>query len=190
MVETPVATTRHVAPPDETLLPMKTRSGWSVRDPSPLPASAVLLTGTLSPVRVPWLTVRSLETTTRRSAGIMSPAATCTTSPTTSSPSGISLTPVSARSTLQVTLIMSSSSWTAASLWPSWKNRRSPEMRTMVTMMMTVAGFLSPGAARMTSVTREMMASTMRMPVNGSANDLTRRFGTEARLAWWTTLEP
>ena len=53
----------------------------------------------------------------------------------------------------------------------------------MVTMMMTVAGFLSPGAARMTSVTREMMASTMRMPVNGSANDLTRRFGTEARLA-------
>ena len=53
MVEVPVATTRHVAPPEETLLPMKTRFCVSVRLPSPELGSAVLLTGTLSPVSAP-----------------------------------------------------------------------------------------------------------------------------------------
>lgn len=190
MVDAPVATTRHVAPPEETLLPMKTRFGVSVRLPSLVLGSAVLLTGTLSPVSAPWLTVRSFDETTRRSAGIMSPAATCTTSPTTSSERGTSLTPVSARSTLQVTLIMSRSPCTAALLWPSWKKRRSPEMSTIVRMMMAVAGFLSPGDARMTSVTSEMTASTMRIPVNGSVNDFASRLGTDACLTWWTAFEP
>ena len=51
-------------------------------------AAAHFSTGSLSPVSEDWLTNRSLVSTTRTSAGIMSPAASRITSPATRSPMG------------------------------------------------------------------------------------------------------
>lgn len=76
IVEAPVAMTIPVPPPETTSDPMKARSRWSTSVPVPSVSSAVLYTGTLSPVSEPWLTMRSFEAMILRSAGIMSPAAT------------------------------------------------------------------------------------------------------------------
>ncbi len=54
-------------------------------------AGADFSTGNDSPVRMAWLMKRSFAETRRKSAGTMSPAARCTMSPATSSPTGTSM---------------------------------------------------------------------------------------------------
>ena len=86
----PVATTRAVAVPETTLVPMKSRLGCAMTSASPGRASANFSTGSDSPVSAACATKRSRAASTRQSAGTMSPAARWTRSPGTSSRSGMS----------------------------------------------------------------------------------------------------
>ena len=73
-VSWPVATTSAMAVPETTFVPMNSRLFCSSAPPSSLLASANFSTGSDSPVIAAWATNRSLATSTRQSAGIMSPA--------------------------------------------------------------------------------------------------------------------
>ena len=84
-------TTTAVAVPLSTLVPMKQMFFSSVGELTGLVSGSWnFSTGSDSPVRVPWLTKRSLEVSTRTSPGIMSPAERLMMSPGTRSRSGIS----------------------------------------------------------------------------------------------------
>ena len=99
-------TTTAVAVPLSTLVPMKQMFLSSVGELSSfVSGSWNFSTGSDSPVRLPWLTKRSFEDSSRTSPGIMSPAASLTMSPGTKSRSGISLAAPS-RTTVAVTWIM------------------------------------------------------------------------------------
>ena len=79
-----MATTTAVAVPLSTLVPMKHRlDSSSTLFESAAGSLSNFSTGMASPVSADWFTNRSLAESTRKSAGIMSPADTCTTSPGT-----------------------------------------------------------------------------------------------------------
>ena len=117
---------------------------------APFSLASNFSTGSDSPVRLDWITNRSLQETRRRSAGIMSPAARRTTSPGTRWPSGISRAWPS-RTTVAVTLIMALSLAAALSARASWTNRSATPSTTMLNI--TVAARTSP-------VINEIVAST------------------------------
>ena len=96
-------------------------------------------TGNDSPVRLPWLTKRSLEESTRTSPGIMSPADSLMMSPGTRSRSGISFASPS-RMTVAVTWIMALSFAAAASARASCTKRS-------VTLSTTMAAITVPARA-------------------------------------------
>ena len=89
-VARPVASTTPVALPLTTLLPMKHTLGSASAAASAGVACANFSTGSDSPVSAASLTNRSLASSRRRSAGIMSPADSLTTSPGTTRASAIS----------------------------------------------------------------------------------------------------
>ena len=166
MVSAPTATTTAVAKPLTTLLPRNARSAASVGVPAACTGPPVFSTGSLSPVRADWLTNRSRAVRMRTSAGIMSPALKCTTSPTTTSSSGISAR-TQARSTQAVVCSMLPSRAATLPLRVSCTKRSSPETSTIVVMMSTVAKLSSPGAAKMISVNTEITASASSTAVKG-----------------------
>ena len=98
-------------------------------------------TGSDSPVRLPWLTKRSFEDSSRTSPGIMSPAASLMMSPGTKSRSGISRAAPS-RTTVAVTWIMALSFSAAASARASCQ-KRSPTLSATITAI-TVPARASP----------------------------------------------
>ena len=89
---------------------------------------------------------KSFASKMRTSAGIISPAAKCTMSPTTKSSIGISIFSCSLRVTVQVVVIIASSFSAALPLLDSCTKRSVPEMITIVEMMTTVKGSKSSGA--------------------------------------------
>ena len=112
-----------MAVPLSTLVPMKQVLFSSVGELASLVwASWNFSTGNDSPVRLPWLTKRSLEESTRTSPGIMSPAESLIMSPGTKSLSGISFA-VPSRRTVAVTWIMALSFAAAASARASCTKR-------------------------------------------------------------------
>ena len=125
-------------------------------------ASGRFSIGSDSPVSDDWLTKRSLVSMTRTSAGIMSPAASVTMSPGTSSSIGSSSTSRPARFTEQVffTIFLSASLDRLAR--QSWQKR-------MMTLRIVVHSF-SSGAAIQTSRTYETTISRVRIPMNGLMN--------------------
>ena len=138
MVSPPTASTTAVAEPLMTLLPRKARFGASVRAPPAAAGPPLFSTGSLSPVRADWLTDRSFAARMRTSAGIMSPAQRCTTSPATMSSSGTS-SRRQARSTQAVVCSMLPSRAATLPLRVSCTKRSAPEMSTIAVMMSTVA---------------------------------------------------
>lgn len=79
---------------------------------------------------------------------MMSPAASSMRSPGTTSDSGISAAPVSARTQRQVMVTRPLSASAAAAPRVSCQNEMPPEMSTMTPMMMAVEGSALPGEAR------------------------------------------
>ena len=196
-VSSPVATTTAVALPEMTFVPMKARSLQSVRFSKSSTGSGVFSMGSLSPVRDDWATKRSFASSTRTSAGIMSPADSLTMSPTTTSSSSISRSPPGWRTTVQVVVIMASSFSAALPLRVSCTKRSVPERITMTEMMITVVGSTSSGvpsnresAGNSTSVQTDTRTNTVRMAVNGLTNASTRRRPNDLRFSWVTLFEP
>src|SRR5665213_47065 len=115
----PVVTTTAVAAPLSTLVPRKQRfvcsMDWTLVRES---LASVFSTGNDSPVSVAWMMNKSFEVSSRTSPGIMSPAESFTTSPGTSSLSGISFGWPS-RNTVAVTLIIALSLAAALSAFVS-----------------------------------------------------------------------
>ncbi len=117
-------------------------------------ASGNFSTGSDSPVRLPWLTKRSFEASTRTSPGIMSPADSLIMSPGTRSRSGISLAAPSRR-TVAVTWIMALSFAAAASARASCTKRR-------VTLSTTMPAITVPArASPVANETADKIASRM-----------------------------
>ncbi len=126
----------------------------------------------------------------RISAGTMSPAASLTTSPTTTSSMSISRSPTPSRSTQVVVVIILSRFSAALPLRASCTKRSAPEMITIVAMMITVVGSASPGSAAMMSVNPDTRASTNRMAVNGLTNAWITRLGSEVFFPLVTMFAP
>ena len=127
-----MVTTTAVAVPLSTLVPMKQMFLSSVGElSSSVSGSWNFSTGSDSPVRLPWLTKRSFEDSSRTSPGIISPAASLMMSPGTKSRRGISLAAPS-RTTVAVTWIMAFSFSAAASARASCQ-KRSPTLSATIT---------------------------------------------------------
>lgn len=133
-------------------------------------ASGRFSIGSDSPVSDDWLTKRSLVSMTRTSAGIMSPAASVTMSPGTSSSIGSSSISRPARFTEQVffTIFLSASLDRLAR--QSWQKRMMTLSRIIVAMIRIVVHSFSSGAAVQTSRTYETTISRVRIPMNGLMN--------------------
>ncbi len=143
-VLTPVTTTTAVAVPLCTLVPRKQVFFSSVGELEACGSGSWnFSTGIDSPVRVPWLTNRSLVVSSRTSPGIMSPAESLTTSPGTRSRSGTSRA-LPSRSTVAVTWIMAFSLAAAASARASCTKRSVTLSSTM--QAITVPARMSPVA--------------------------------------------
>ena len=119
-------------------------------------ASGRFSIGSDSPVSDDWLTKRSLVSMTRTSAGIMSPAASVTMSPGTSSSIGSSSTSRPARFTEQVffTIFLSASLDRLAR--QSWQKRMMTLSRIIVAMIRIVVHSFSSGAAVGSTVLAEV----------------------------------
>ena len=169
MVSSPTTKTKAVARPEITLVPMKARLSLSSKLsrfwPSALDRQA-FSTASLSPVKPDCWTKKSRESSKTTSAGIISPALSLTTSPTTISSIGISCS-LPSRSTVAVLTIMRDKLLAALSLRSSWIKRMPPDMRTRVTIMIEVVGSSSPGLASQTLVIKETRAMTRRITVKG-----------------------
>ena len=169
MVSSPTTSTRAVALPEITLVPIKASDSVSKRlsrfCPSDL-ARQTFSTASLSPVRPDCWTKKSRESSSSTSAGIMSPALSLMMSPTTSSSIGSSCSAPS-RITVAVLTISRDRLLAARSLRNSWTKRMPPEISTRTTMMMEVVGSSSPGLASQTLVTKDTRAITNRMTVKG-----------------------
>ena len=133
-VRSPVSTTTAVAEPLTTLVPRKqsvSSSRGLVRVHWACGNCACFPTGSDSPLRAAWLTNRSLDCSSRTSAGIMSPAAKRTRSPGTNRSMGISWGPAAAPSSCRP---RSAARPGVMSWWASWRstvavvwtNRRNP----------------------------------------------------------------
>ena len=107
-------------------------------------------TGKLSPVSEPWITKRSLAWTTRTSPGIMSPAASWTTSPGTRCETAISWA-APPRSTVALTEIIALSFAAALLALASWISRR-PTLSAIMSSIIV--------AARGSPVANDTAAST------------------------------
>ena len=90
-VLSPTDTTIAAALPDMTLLPIKAIFVYSVILSFFSHTAASFSIGSLSPLRLDWLTNKSFASIILTSAGIISPAERYTISPTTTSSSGISI---------------------------------------------------------------------------------------------------
>ena len=196
-VRSPLQMTTACALPEITLLPMNAMFWQSVIDSLRAQTSGVFSTGALSPVKLAWLTNRSLASRMRTSAGIISPADRRTTSPTTRSSMGISDSAPPSRITVQVVVIMDSSFSAALPLLDSCTKRSVPEITTMVRMMVTVMGSKSSGVlpsrekyGNAMSVMAETVARKKRMAVKGLTNASTRRLANDFRLCRVTAFEP
>ena len=145
-VSLPTAITRARAEPLTTVLPMNARLLHSSGLPPVCGCAAVHFSiGSLSPVSDDWLTKRSLVSTMRTSAGIMSPAASRITSPTTSSEMGRSrLSP--SRKTAMVVLTIACKRSAALPERTSCTNRSVPLMKTMMPTMRTAVRSRSSGS--------------------------------------------
>src|ERR1035438_9452344 len=123
-VSLPVVTTTAVAEPLSTLVP---RNAMLVSSRVAVLAGSLPLcnfsTGKLSPVSDPWMMNRSFAATIRTSPGIMSPAASLTTSPGTSPETAISWG-VPSRKAVAVTEIIALSLAAALSAFASWMSLR------------------------------------------------------------------
>lgn len=151
---------------------------------------AVLLTDALSPVSAPWLTVRSFDETTRRSAerGSCRRRRRAHVSHDEAGEGDLAHAGLRALDALQVALIMSKLHSGVLALLEEAEKSGDEHHREDDDGGRGIS--CRRGDARMTSVTKEMTASTMRMPVNGSVNDFASRLGTDACLTWWTAFEP
>ena len=153
-VPAPVAVTIMVPLPWVTGVFMNAMSVWSP-GPSPEPArgSVSLPAGTLSPVSADSSICSALAATMRPSAGTWSPAASSTTSPTTSWSAGISaLSP--SRRTRAVATSIDLSAFMALSALPSWR-RPMTAFSTVSTRRRTAV----PNSA----MSRDTTAATTRM---------------------------
>ena len=169
MVSSPTTSTRAVALPEITLVPIKASDSVSKRLSKFCPSALFkqsFSTASLSPVRPDCCTKKSRESSSKTSAGIMSPALSLMMSPTTSSSIGSSCSAPS-RITVAVLTINRDRLLAARSLRNSWIKRMPPEISTRTTMMMEVVGSSSPGLASQTFVTRDTRAITSKMTVNG-----------------------
>ena len=108
-VPSPTLKATAVALPDTTLLPMSAMFSHAVAESDTAADLGTFSTGSLSPVRLAWLTNRSFVSMMRTSAGIMSPADRWMMSPTTTSSMGTSCFGASSLVTVTVVVIMSSS---------------------------------------------------------------------------------
>ena len=161
VVRGPVASTTALAAPLSTLVPRKQRQRRSNGDAFGVASGrADFSTGMDSPVSAAWLTNRSFAERSRTSAGIMSPAASFTTSPRTTSRSGISRSSPS-RTTVAVTRIIERSVSAAALACVSWM-KRSSTPRKIITPM-TVADRLSPERRETVASTTSSTTSGLRM---------------------------
>ena len=134
----PVWTTSAVAVPETTLVPMKTRLAWARGSGSCSgPANcANFSTGSDSPVKAAWEMNRSRAVSRRQSAGIMSPADSSSTSPSTSFLIGTSRRPC--RITVAV-LLTSAFSDSAARLDRCSCTKRSAVLSATMVLITTVA---------------------------------------------------
>ena len=174
-------TTTAVAVPLSTLVPMKHVFLSSVGELTAfVSASWNFSTGSDSPVRLPWLTKRSLEESTRTSPGIMSPADSLMMSPGTRSRSGISLASPS-RTTVAVTWIMALSFAAAASARASCKKRSATLSTTMAAI--TVPARASPVAKETADRVASRITSGLRMIFR-------RRMGQPCRRSCATSFGP
>ena len=123
---------------------------------------------------------KSLQEMRRISAGIMSPAARCTTSPGTNCARGISLVWPS-RTTVAFTLIMALSLAAAVSARASWTNRNTTPRTTMTAI--TVAARISPVTADMTAKIDSRITKGF---IKARPNSRQRL----CRLSWATTFGP
>ena len=114
-------------------------------------------TGNVSPVSELWITNRSFATSMRTSAGIMSPAASVTTSPGTSWDTAISWGCPS-RVTVAVTEIMAFSLAAALSALASWTSF-SPRLKAIISDIMV--------PARKSPVANETLAKTVSRITSG-----------------------
>ena len=172
----PVAITIPTPEPLTTLEPMKLILPNSTTLPLFAPLqSGVFSIGSDSPVSDAWLTNKSLASTIRTSAGIISPAAILTTSPGTSSVMLIShVSSLSCLITLHVFVTIFSKASLDTFAFHSCQ-KRSIELDTTITDMIIMAvQSCSPGAAIATSSTNETMTSMVRTPINGFMNALTK----------------
>ncbi len=180
-VRGPVSTTTAVAVPLSTDVPRKHRFFSSSAVPSPRsPAVANFSTESDSPVRLACVTKRSRQVRIRTSAGIMSPAQRCTTSPGTSRASGSS-TGRPARRTVAVTRIIARSFSAAASARASCAKRRLTPSTIMTVMT---------AAARTSPVARETMARTASSRTRGFRHARSNRRRRVWRSSLATTFGP
>jgi hypothetical protein len=136
--------------------------------------------GSDSPVRLACMTNRSLEEITRRSAGIMSPAESFTTSPGTRSLRGTSVYCPS-RTTVAVTVIIAFSRAAAESARDSWMNlRRTPRM--------TIRHITVPALG--SSVANEIAARAVRRTTRGLRREIINRQSHPCRISWATSFNP
>ncbi len=189
-VSFPTAATTPTALPLTTVLPIRTALGFSVMDCGTISSLKFFSTGSLSPVKADWLRNKSFADTMRRSAGTISPALRCTRSPTATSSSGISRQSESARSTQAVVRIISESFAAAFPLRVSCTKRRMPEIMTIVTIIITVVGFFSPGAGSKMSVKVDTTAKAAKIAVNGLTNAPQIRLASVFLLPCVITLQP
>ncbi len=155
-----MARTTAVAEPLSTLVPRKQRFFISTAGRSGSGSGeSNFSTGNDSPVNAPWMTNRSLAETSRTSPGIMSPAASLTTSPGTTWLTGTSVGRPSRR-TVAVTLIIALSFAAAASARASCTKRRT-RPRTTINII-TVPARASP-------VAKEIVARMVSRITNGLA---------------------
>ena len=136
-VPSPVAATMPTPLPLTTFVPMNARQLQFVSEPASH-GSAFFSSGALSPVSADCATNKSFAATMRKSAGIISPAERCTSSPTASSDTGISFLPSPLRETQVVVVIIAESFSAAAPLRDSCTKRRMPDTATMTAITMTV----------------------------------------------------
>ena len=161
---------------------------------SPATTRSVFSTGSDSPVSAAWLINRSLASTIRASAGIMSPAIRRNMSPGTTSAMASSRSserPFAPRRTTQQVLetIFLRESAASAPL-DSCTKASKPETITITAMIIALDGSCEPGAASTTSVVSEIPTNTRSTSVKGLAKDRTRRLNGDTEADVSNTLAP
>ena len=133
-VSLPVVTTTPVARPDTTIVPENAMHSRSPTVALPETASVFFSAGTDSPVSAASSVRRFFASTSRKSAGILSPNSSSTTSPGTSCSAGSMRVspPRTVRASAESMLRIESSAFSAL---PSWMNPKSPLRTTTAKMI-------------------------------------------------------